>query len=139
MRNPLAAPGLEGETKGTQTSSDKSQMSGKLEIEGFTKYSPDNNWLKVKNQTANWMGIQNKRKPQAAGWVERQITDRSLLEVRLLECKVCKETFGSKEDLIAHMKLRTRNRTAMVETVRKAVDWLEDLEAGNTQRLTTRG
>ena len=94
VRNPLAAPGLEGETKGTQTSSDKSQMPGKLEVEGFTKNSPGNNWFKVKNQTANWIYIQKKGKPQAAGWVVRQIIERSILE---------------------------------------------DLEAGNTQRLKTRG
>ena len=91
-----------------------------------------------------------------------------------MECKVCEEKFGSKEDLIAHMKfayhgmlwktsqnkqvrnnemetikegrdwggqgrLRTRSRTAMVETVRNAADWLEDLEAGSTQILKTRG
>ena len=91
---PLASPGLEGETKGTQTSSDKSQMPGKLEVEGFTKNSPGNNWFKVKNQTANWIDIQKKGKPQAAGWVVRQIIERSILE---------------------------------------------DLEAGNTQRLKTRG
>ena len=35
--------------------------------------------------------------------------------------------------------MKTRSRTAMVETVRKAADWQEDLEAGNTQRLKTRG
>ena len=69
-------------------------MPEKLEVEGFTKNSPGNNWFKVKNQTANWIDIQKKGKPQAAGWVVRQIIERSILE---------------------------------------------DLEAGNTQRLKSRG
>ena len=50
------------------------------------------------------MEKQNKRKQQAVGWVERQIIERSFVRLLEFECKVCEETFDSKEDLIAHMK-----------------------------------
>ena len=107
-------------------------MSGRLEAEGFTKTSQDKNGLEVKSQTAKWMEKQNKRKQQTVGWKERQIIERSFVRLLEFECKVFEEKFDSKEDLIAHMKfthgdqeiLRTRIRTAMIETVRKVSDRL---------------
>ena len=56
-------------------------------------------------------------------------------QVRNIEMETIKEG----RDWGGQGRLRTRIRTAMVETVRKAADWLDDLEAGNTQRLKTRG